>query len=230
MSERSGFRCTPQALIGLAVVVVGVLFTLDNLGFLRARDYLRFWPIALMVVGASQIAQARTPARVTSGLLWMLVGSVLLGSRLNLVRWHIWDLWPLGLVVIGGYIIWQAYAGNQERRNDETSAIVSGVAVLGAVQRRISSNGFRGGELTAFMGGCHIDLRDARLADGQAVITVFALMGGIELKVPESWTIVVEVVPFLGGVEDRTRQVPGETTQRLILRGFVSMGGLEIKN
>ena len=40
----------------------------------------------------------------------------------------------------------------------------------------------------------------------------------------------VEVSPVMGGCEDKTAPHPGATGPRLRVRGFVMMGGLEIKN
>lgn len=227
-----------QLLVGLVVLTVGVLLTLDNLGFLRAGDFLRFWPVVLLVVGAMHIRQARTPARVVSGLIWMLVGSILLGNRLNLWYWDIWDFWPLLLVVFGVFILSQAFRrhdgkppadGGLNAAKDDGS-VVSGIAVLGGFQRKVSSQEFRGGDLTAFMGGCMLDLRGAELAGGRAEINAFVLMGGIALRVPEGWDVRVEAVPFMGGIEDKTRQTPGESMPRLVVKGFIMMGGVEIKN
>ena len=224
-------RLTPQLVIGIAVAAVGVLFTLDNLGFLYARDFLRFWPIVLVVIGAVQITDARTPARVISGLIWLFFGSIMLGERLDLFRWDVWDFWPLILVVAGGYIVWQAFVRDPARpRSADATGMVSGIAVLGGFQRKVGSDEFRGGELTAFMGGCHVDLRGAKMAGNEAVLTVFAMMGGIELKVPEDWRVVVDVVPFLGGIEDRTTQPQESSSPRLVVKGFVMMGGVELRN
>ncbi len=43
-------RFTPQALFGVIVIVVGVLFTLDNLDIIDASAYLRYWPAGLVAV------------------------------------------------------------------------------------------------------------------------------------------------------------------------------------
>jgi hypothetical protein len=56
------------------------------------------------------------------------------------------------------------------------------------------------------------------------------LWGGIEIRVPEDWTVVSKVVPVMAGVEDKTRPPQGATAHRLVLRGLALMGGVEIKN
>ena len=60
-----------QIVIGLIVVALGVLFTLDNLHLVHARDYLRFWPAAFVAVGLAQFAQAQSRGRRLAGLLWV---------------------------------------------------------------------------------------------------------------------------------------------------------------
>jgi hypothetical protein len=74
-----------------------------------------------------------------------------------------------------------------------------------------------------------VDLRNAAI-NGDAVIDVFAMWGGIEIRVPESWTVVGRVTPLMGGFEDHTRAPQAATTHRLTVRGMVIMGGVEIKN
>jgi hypothetical protein len=78
------------------------------------------------------------------------------------------------------------------------------------------------------MGGLEIDLRDASIK-GEAIIDIFALMGGVEMRVPEDWLIIIDGFPFMGGFEDKTRP-PKETTKRLTIKGTAVMGGVEIKN
>ena len=224
------FRLTTQLIVGLIVAVLGVLFTLDNLGVLDAGDYIQFWPIGLLAIGAVQLVQARTSAGTLRGLIWLLIGSVLLGDKLHLLHVNVFDYWPLLLVLVGGYIVWQGITrGATAGFPGGDRAAVGGFAVLGGFDRKVSGE-FRVGELTAFMGGGELDLRNATLAGDEAVVDVFAVMGGVGLKVPESWNVIVEVIPFMGGVDDKTRRPAGGVGPRLVVRGFVMMGGIEIKN
>jgi len=59
---------------------------------------------------------------------------------------------------------------------------------------------------------------------------VFTMWGGIEIRVPESWTVIIRATPIMGAIEDQTRPVAAAGAHRLTVRGFVLMGGVEIKN
>ena len=245
MEPRAGFRITGQLFLGVAIAVVGVLFTLDNLHILRARDYLQFWPLALIAIGLVHIGQAKTSAGVVGGAIWILVGAVLLGNRLGLVSVNIWNYWPLLLVLVGGRIVLQTMSPRAPVRASDPAALtgdrfpsqtsdsadlVSAVAVMGGFDRKVTSQAFRGGELTAFMGGGKLDLRDALPAGGEAIVNVFSLMGGFEILVPDTWSVSLEVTPFMGGVEDKARTSTSPSAPRLVVRGFVMMSSVEIKN
>jgi predicted membrane protein len=230
MEPRSGFRITGQLVLGVSIAVLGVLFTLDNLHILRAREVLRFWPVALIAIGLVHVSQAKTAAGTVGGGVWILVGAVLLGGRLGLFHANIFSLWPLILVLVGARIVWQTTAGERAVDQGDAGATVSAIAVMGGFERRITSHEFRGGEITAFMGGGKLDLRDAMPAGGQAVINVFAMMGGFEILVPETWRVISEVTPFMGGIEDKSRTSSQPTAPCLVLRGFMMMGGVTIKN
>ena len=65
--------------------------------------------------------------------------------------------------------------------------------------------------------------------NGVAVLNVFALMGGISIKVPTDWTVELEGTPILGGFEEKTMQ-PKDANKRLVVRGTAVMGGVDIRN
>jgi len=220
----------PQLVMGLLVIAVGLLFTLENLGMLEAHEYLRYWPVGLIAVGLLKLWQTGSGGGTMIGAGFVFAGVWLLLESMAIVTVSLWDLWPMVLVLVGGSMVWRGMTG---RRGDagtaDSHSTVSAVAVLAGVNRGNSSKTFRGGDLTAVLGGCQIDLRQASI-EGEAIIDVFAMWGGIELRVPENWSVSGRVTPILGGYEDKTRPVPDATAQRLLVRGFVIMGGVEIKN
>jgi hypothetical protein len=57
-------------------------------------------------------------------------------------------------------------------------------------------------------------------------------MGGIEIFVPREWQVVMNSMPFLGGMENKTvtDQSTDTAAKKLIVKGMAIMGGVEIKN
>ena len=114
-SDRHSFRQlrqrqpAVQIVLGLMIATLGVLFTLDNLHVLRARDFLPFWPMVFIAIGLAQLAQATTSSRVWSGSIWIGIGILMIANRIGLLRVNIWAYWPLLLVLVGGRMFWRAF-------------------------------------------------------------------------------------------------------------------------
>ncbi len=232
-------RLSAQVVIGLLIVALGVIFTLDNLGLIYAEDYLRYWPLALVLIGGTKVWQARRDGQGWfSGLLFLGVGSYMLIYRIAYIRLDVSQLFPLFLLFIGGYMVWRGFFGGPRGGGTASDGLsrFSALAVMGGCVRRSSSQAFEGADLTALMGGCDIDLREASIAPNtEAVIDVFAFWGGIDLKVPDDWAVINRVVPLMGGVDDKTRTPIAGASQsaaakRLVVRGIVIMGGVNIRN
>ena len=51
---RAASQVTLRLVLGLAVMTVGLLLTLDNFGLLHSRRFVRFWPILLIAVGLAK--------------------------------------------------------------------------------------------------------------------------------------------------------------------------------
>jgi predicted membrane protein len=223
-------RLTPHLMFGLLIILVGIVFTLDNLDIADARNYLRFWPVGLIAIGAAKLWQVREGyGSPVGGVLFLIAGSWMLLDSLDIIDVSFLDFWPILLIVAGSLIVWQGIRGRHLAAAGPGDETINAIAILSGVNRGSNSASFRGGELTAFMGGCEIDLRNAGI-NGEAVIDVFAMWGGIEIRVPENWTVVGRVTPIMGGFEHKTRPAQGSNTHRLIVRGVVIMGGVEVKN
>jgi predicted membrane protein len=115
-----------------------------------------------------------------------------------------------------------------ERKGVSTDSNFDETVVLGGIDRINNSQKFRRGEASAFMGGVNLDLRNATMEGSEATIEVQAFMGGVDIRIPRTWTVVNHVTPIMGGVEDHTSSSDGE--KRLIIEGTVVMGGLDLKN
>ena len=83
----------------------------------------------------------------------------------------------------------------------------------------------------AFMGSCHLDLREAQVVGHEAVINAYAFMGGIHITVPEGIDVVLEGFSFMGGRHARVKDVPVIPGSPLIrIRAFAFMGGVHVRS
>ena len=243
----SNHSITPKFVIGVCLVLAGVVLALDQLGLLYANHLLRFWPAALIIIGLVML-QRREGQSALRALVLIVVGGWLLLNTLGLVSLDLWEFFvPLLLVFFGARIMMRnrgsgsgvppslpgmgPQPGNSPAVGSGEPVHASLFSLLSGSKRRWGKSVFRGAEMTAVMGGCELDLRDALMSTGElAVIDVFALMGGVTIFVPPHWTVSQEVEAIMGGVHDKTQSVPSNPAQHLLVRGTVVMGGVEISN
>jgi hypothetical protein len=96
---------------------------------------------------------------------------------------------------------------------------------------KIASQAWKGGELGVTAGGVELDLRYARLAPEGALLEVRVVMGGVDIRVPDTWQVLCDVTPLIGGADDSTRSTQGSTGAPLLrVVGSVTLGGLSIHN
>ena len=225
---RSGFRLTPQALLGLLVIAYGLVLTGDNLDLFLAHDVLRFWPLGLVAIGCLKAAQASGASGRIAGVV--LVGVGLLLSAEHTLGWNVnvEDWWPVALIALGVLILTRTIGGPDARGGSASvDARVSEFAFWSGKVRRNASPGFQRADLTAIMGGVELDLRGASASPGGAIIDVFVMWGGVEIWVPPDWAVTNEVLVLMGGAEDRSTGLQ-DARNRLTVRGFCVMGGIEI--
>jgi predicted membrane protein len=235
-----GGAMTPRMIVGLAIALFGVVLVLDRLNLVVADQALRWWPAVIVAIGALIFAQARRVGGGINGVIVMLIGGWLLLNSLGFMRVRFWDMfWPLVLIGIGSVLVLQATRRRtREAEGADTDNTINALVVMGGVKRVSTAPRFRGGEVTALMGGAQLDLRQATIPPGEeAVLDVFAVMGGCEIVVPSAWSVVTPIVPIMGGVDDKRlpplpgalESLGGKPAPRLVLRGLLLMGGIEIK-
>jgi predicted membrane protein len=226
-NERPPVPVTPQAVVGVLIIVVGALLMAGNLGWVEARQVLSFWPLGILAIGAAMFVRAPDPsARFSAGVVLVIGAWLTLARVLHLGGLSLKLIWPLMLIGIGAALISRAWRRGME--TPVTDQVVSDFAFWSGIQRKINSPVFRRADFTAVMGGIEVDLRQASTS-GDAVIDVFVVMGGLEIKVPPDWVVSNQIVAIMGGVSDKSTGVK-DAKHRLIIRGFALMGGVEVKS
>jgi hypothetical protein len=221
-------RITPRLVLGVAILLAGVAFTLDNLGVLDADQVVDYWPLLLVAVGVAKLTAAKRSGAWLTGGVWILVGVWWTLFNLAIVDFHPVDFWPVFLIIAGLFLVQRALRPG--RRGEPSADRLTGFAVLGGSNRRSASPDFKGGDFTAVMGGCEVDLREARIATSPAVIDVFAFWGGVEIRVPADWAVDGQVTAILGGFDDKSGTGTVDPSQQLIVRGLAMMGGVEVRS
>ncbi len=218
------FRATPRLVIGLTVMLAGLVLALDSLGFVDGGAFFRFWPLAIIAIG---VLKAMSPVRQGStALLWIVIGVAFL--MVTLGRMSFGGVWAVVIFAVGANIAWKALRPVRAPR--DPSAALDMIQFMGGTKSVVTSTDFKGGQATAVMGGCEIDLRHASMPEGRAVVLdTFAFWGGIEIKVPEEWEVVSQGNAVLGGFVNNARSRPG-SQRRLVVTGLAIMGGVEVKN
>jgi hypothetical protein len=189
----------PHLVIGLCVMGLGVALVLDRLGVVPAEQILRYWPVGLILFGASIMWQAIVAAP----------DGTVNGRRQNI------PIGPAIWLVLLGLFFTHAFERHSSAERNDNSENIKVFALMSGDQRTNTSASFHGAEMTALMGGARLDLRGATLAPGEsAVIDVFAMMGGATLMVPKGWAVDMQATSILGGIKDERANANGSDERR----------------
>ncbi|PVU82848.1 hypothetical protein DDP54_07345 [Cellulomonas sp. WB94] len=218
-------RPLSQVLVGLLIVAVGVSALLVQLGAVDldlGELIATWWPLVIVLAGAAALVSV--PRAWIGPVTVIAVGVFLQLSTLGLITVNLWSIvWPIAIILFGLTVL----TGLGTRAADDKS--VNSAVIWWGSERRTTSHDFRGGSLSAIMGGISVDLREADIVD-RAEISVFVFWGGVDIKVPPTWRVRVGGLPLLGGWEDKTSQLPGPDAPELVVHITAIMGGVDIKN
>lgn len=85
-------------------------------------------------------------------------------------------------------------------------------------------------QVTAIMGGCLLDLRDATLESSTTDIQITAILGGVQVFVPSDVRVQVHKTSLFGGFSQRVANDHLPAAAPVIhIRGIAIFGGVEIK-
>ncbi|HET8924450.1 MAG TPA: DUF5668 domain-containing protein [Candidatus Acidoferrum sp.] len=222
---------------GALLILVGLAFLLDHMGIISIDHLWRFWPMLLIAAGISNVV---SPERRFWGIILIAAGTLLQLNLLGMAHFGWADFWPVVLISVGLMIIWNSLRAKDcatapSAQGGDPRLTVNGVAIFSGLERRMTTQDFQGGHVTAIFGGIELDLTEAKMQADEATLEVNAIFGGVELRVPDSWQVSYRGGPIFGGVDDKTRirrteDLAGAKPKVLHITGLIAFGGLEIKN
>lgn len=215
-----------RAVIGVVLVLIGLLFLLDNLGYgIELPWWIFTWPSVFVVIALVNIFSGNY--RVA--FVFLALAGFFYLQILDMLDMRTY--WPILLIIIGlSYLLRnknKEAVNSRAQESDET--YFDEMSIFGGTEKRLISNQLTGGKITNIFGGSEIDLREAKAVDG-AIIEVFTLFGGCEILVPTDWKVNVDTIAIFGGFSDSRKNVSPEANTTVKIKGFTMFGGGEIKS
>ena len=106
MQSQQQPKLSVKFVVGVFFTLLGMLLTLDNLDLADADRFLPYWPLFLIAIGLMKLQDrdSRIPA-----IFAIAAGALLLLFTTDWVRFSIFDLWPVALILAGLAILARAF-------------------------------------------------------------------------------------------------------------------------
>ncbi|HHU31407.1 MAG TPA: cell wall-active antibiotics response protein [Clostridia bacterium] len=222
---------------GALFIALGVILLLNNFGVTSisiGKLFSDYWPVILIYWGLSTVVARKNNGDLVLGSLLALLGLLVLGNNLNLIEFDfslVWaSIWPALLILAGINLLLGTRGGGK-----------TNWAIMGSVDKTKASWKLENDNYLAVMGGIVLDLSKAVIEQEEYTLNCTALMGGIEIRVPQYINVICEGNAILGGIECFNEESGGiygsvKTERRveqanttLHIVGRAVMGGIEIK-
>lgn len=226
-------------ILGIILLFVGLALLLRfyDLFPWHLPSYVFSWKSLLVFLG---LVFMTTQKDKSTGLILFTIGAIFLGADITgfTIRDVFRFVFPVVLIVAGLAIILKRQSFNRKEINvpedAEINDYINDVNIFGGGERKIKTQNFRGGQITAIFGGAEIDLRKADMSPGVNAIDMLCIFGGVSMRIPEGWDVKNEVTAIFGGFSDERSfdkdSIGQEEKKILYLKGLVLFGGGELKS
>lgn len=220
--------------LGIFVIAAGVLLMLSHAGIVHVDSIWDLWPSIIAALGVVKLfSWPMTGPKLVAALSMIIVGGLLQSQNLGLAHVDMQLIWPV-LVILGGMlIVWTSFRHRRHHRTAVSEHQLNKFVVFGGDESVLTTQRFEGGSVTAIFGGVDLDMRQVEMAEDKATLDISAFFGGVGMKVPSHWEVVVHGAPVLGGIDNKTHpraDIPEDAKRTLVVRGSAVLGGIEIKN
>lgn len=235
MDEKKGFRFDGRVIIGLLIIVVGTLLLLERLDIGVNISLRTYWPMLLIIIGIIKVASPSHSRQITTGLLFVIVGTLFQLNNLGYISFHIRDFWPLIIIFIGFSVIRGGFSGHgccggrfhrphhAWGRRDACQPGPDG-SINGMFNDSKADINTDHVDASVLFGGGEYRVYSKQFKGGSASAT----FGGIELDLRqaemEGDSVILNVSATFGGIEISVPQ-----HWQVVVEGFPVLGGMENK-
>jgi len=100
---------TGRFFLGLALLIIGSLYLLNNLSFISVGHIGHYWPVLFILFGLAKLMDYDGTYYRGSGIGWIFLGSWLLISMNGIFGLDFHDSWPILIIGWGVAILWKAF-------------------------------------------------------------------------------------------------------------------------
>lgn len=220
-----------RSIFGIFLIILGIGFFMGQFEIWNFSDVIHtWWPVLIMLLGLFKISTDRNS--IFFGIFLFLIGALLQAHNLDMLPWGFWNsLWPLMLILFGFWLISGRHKKSESGKVKSEDSL-NEFLIFSGTEQVITSKNFTGGSVSVVFGGAEIDLTQANITGESAYLELNVVFGGIDLRVPQHWKIEISGLPFLGGMENKTRPSYDfvETRPVLKIKYTAIFGGIDIKN
>ncbi|MGA7096418.1 MAG: hypothetical protein WB245_02495 [Acidimicrobiia bacterium] len=102
------------------------------------------------------------------------------------------------------------------------------VNIFGGENLASTASPFYGGKITTMFGGTMLDLRRATPAPTGIYLDILAVMGGVDLIIPDGWRIQFDGKVYAAGFSDETNATTDPDAPMVRIDGMILMAGLRV--
>ena len=144
---------TARIFVGLVVLTLGVLWTLDNLGMLDASRIIYWWPVVALGWGVIYLFGLGVRRNVNLGAFWTIIGAISLLNTFGVIHVTVFALWPVFLIVMGASMVLRGWRGTGWIHGATDSGSRPNVTVfLGGCEHKVTGQDLSSADVTAIMG------------------------------------------------------------------------------
>lgn len=222
---------TSNLLWGIVLIILGIIFGLNALGFTNINIFFDGWWTLFIIVPC--FINLFKEKNKTGDIVCLIIGvSLFLGCQ-DIVSFDlIWKLLiPIILVVIGITLIFKETIKVNLKEQIKKLNVTNEkeyCSTFGDQTIDFSNEKFEGCNLNAVFGGVKCDLRES-IIEKDTIINASAIFGGITIKVPNDVNVKISSTPIFGGVSDNRRKKTNDAKITIYIKAICMFGGIDIK-